>query len=186
MPHTDHSPARAAPPLSAESAELAQPAFSPREFRDALGQFATGITIVTTLNAAGHPVGLTASSFNSVSLSPPLVLWSLSHGASTMAAFRACSHYAIHVLAADQLELANRFAQRGIDRFEGVAHHSGHSGMPLLAGALATFECHNRSQHDEGDHLIFVGEVRHCHPLRDSAPLLYHRGHMLPGTLATG
>lgn len=158
--------------------------FGQREFRDALGMFATGVTVVTTHNAAGQPVGLTASSFNSVSLSPPLVLWSLAHGASTMAAFRACGHYAIHVLAADQLDLANQFAQRGIDRFAGVAHRVGHSGAPLLAGALAVFECRNRSQHDEGDHLIFVGEVVHCHPLRSAAPLLYHRGHLLPGQLA--
>ncbi len=159
--------------------------FGQREFRDALGQFATGITIVTALNAAGQPVGLTASSFNSVSLSPPLVLWSLAHGASTMAAFLGCTHYAIHVLAADQLALANRFAQRGIDRFDGVDHLTGLTGVPLLPGALATFECRNRSQHDEGDHVIFVGEVQHCHPLRHGLPLLYHRGQLLPGTLAT-
>ncbi|MDP3422627.1 MAG: flavin reductase family protein [Burkholderiaceae bacterium] len=173
------------PTTTAPTLPVATPmGFGQREFRDALGMFATGVTVVTTLNPAGQPVGLTASSFNSVSLSPPLVLWSLAHGASTMAAFRACSHYAIHVLAADQLALANRFAQRGIDRFAGVEHRAGHSGAPLLADALAVFECRNRSQHDEGDHLIFVGEVVHCHPLRSAAPLLYHRGHLLPGQLA--
>ena len=187
MPTTSHPfPKTTAPPSShVPTAALAADAagFGQREFRDALGRFATGITVVTTLNAAGQPVGLTASSFNSVSLSPPLVLWSLGHGASTMAAFQACSHYAIHVLAADQLALANQFAQRGIDRFAGVDHCAGLTGAPLLRGALATFECRNRSQHDEGDHVIFVGEVQHCHPLREAAPLLYHRGQLLPGTL---
>src|SRR6218665_1552672 len=142
---------------------LAQPpSFSPREFRDALGMFATGVTIVTARNAAGKLVGLTASSFNSVSLEPPLVLWSLAHGASTMPVFANGSHYAIHVLAADQKALAQRFATRGIDRWAGLEHRPGINGAPLLAGAAATFECFNRSRHQEGDHIIFVGEVERC------------------------
>lgn len=158
----------------------ALPPFTQRDFRDALGTFATGVTIVTTLSEAGVPVGLTASSFNSVSLQPPLVLWSLALAASTMSAFQACTHYAIHVLGADQLELANQFAARGVDRFAGVRHAPGQTGVPLIAGALATFECRNRSQHSEGDHVIFVGEVLHCHHQPDTArPLLYHGGKLL-------
>lgn len=161
------------------------PGFTQREFRDALGRFATGVTVVTTCAADGAPVGLTASSFNSVSLDPPLVLWSLGHRSSTMAAFSACTHYAVHVLSAAQVELAQRFATRGIDRFAGVNHTPGPHGVPLLAGALATFVCRNRSQHAEGDHTIFVGEVEACHrvvappaewPPAATAPLLYHGG----------
>ncbi|KAB7632489.1 flavin reductase [Verminephrobacter eiseniae] len=156
---------------------LAQPpSFSPREFRDALGMFATGVTIVTARNAAGKLVGLTASSFNSVSLEPPLVLWSLAHGASTMPVFANGSHYAIHVLAADQKALAQRFATRGIDRWAGLEHRPGINGAPLLAGAAATFECFNRSRHQEGDHIIFVGEVERCAHRQGVPPLLYHGG----------
>lgn len=152
------------------------PSFSKREFRNALGMFATGVTIVTARNAAGELVGLTASSFNSVSLEPPLVLWSLSHGASSMPAFADGSHYAIHVLAADQRTLAERFATRGIDRWAGLEHRPGISGAPLLAGAAATFECFNRSQYKEGDHTIFVGEVERCEHRAGASPLLYHGG----------
>ena len=152
------------------------PSFSSREFRNALGRFATGVTIVTARNAAGELVGLTASSFNSVSLEPPLVLWSLSHGASSMPAFANGSHYAIHVLAADQKALAERFATRGIDRWAGVEHRPGINGAPLLAGAAATFECFNRSQYKEGDHTIFVGEVERCEHREGASPLLYHGG----------
>jgi flavin reductase (DIM6/NTAB) family NADH-FMN oxidoreductase RutF len=152
------------------------PSFSSREFRDALGMFATGVTIVTARTPAGDLVGLTASSFNSVSLQPPLVLWSLSHAASSLAAFADGSHYAIHVLAADQKDLAERFATRGIDRWAGLDHRPGISGAPLLAGAAATFECFNRSQYQEGDHTIFVGEVERCEHRQGAAPLLYHGG----------
>lgn len=152
------------------------PSFSTREFRDALGMFATGVTIVTARTADGRLVGLTASSFNSVSLEPPLVLWSLSHGASTLPTFADGSHYAIHVLAADQKGLAERFATRGIDRWAGLEHRPGISGAPLLAGAAATFECFNRSQYQEGDHTIFVGEVERCEHREGVSPLLYHGG----------
>lgn len=152
------------------------PQFSAREFRDALGMFATGVTIVTARSATGELVGLTASSFNSVSLTPPLVLWSLAHKSATMPVFSTCTHYAIHVLCADQQALAERFATRGIDRWAGVAHTPGACGAPLLEGALATFECFNRSRYDEGDHLIFVGEVERCSHRSDATPLLYHGG----------
>ena len=152
------------------------PSFSAREFRDALGMFATGVTIVTARNAQGQPIGLTANSFNSVSLEPPLVLWSLSRAAASMPAFANGSHYAINVLAADQKALAERFASRGIDRFAGVEHRSGISGAPLLEGAAATFECFNRSRYEEGDHVIFVGEVERCQHHGGMSPLLFHGG----------
>jgi len=152
------------------------PGFSTREFRDALGMFATGVTIVTARGAAGELIGLTASSFNSVSLQPPLVLWSLAHKASTLPALSAGSHYAINVLAADQRALAERFASRGVDRWAGVAHQPGVAGAPVLEGAAAVFECFNRSQYVEGDHTIFVGEVERCSHREGASPLLYHGG----------
>jgi len=138
--------------------------------------FATGVTIVTARTPTGDLVGLTASSFNSVSLQPPLVLWSLSHAASSLGIFADGSHYAIHVLAADQKELAERFAMRGVDRWAGLDHRPGISGAPLLAGAAATFECFNRSRYQEGDHTIFVGEVERCEHREGASPLLYHGG----------
>ena len=154
----------------------ALPAFDSRQFRDALGMFATGVTIVTARAFDGTLVGLTANSFNSVSLTPPLVLWSLSRRAGSMPVFSRGSHYAINILAADQKALAERFAMRDIDRFAGVAWHEGAGGAPVLAGAAAVFECANRSQYEEGDHVIFVGEVERC--MRDAAaqPLIFHGG----------
>ncbi len=152
------------------------PDFSALEFRASLGMFATGVTIVTARTAEGALVGLTANSFNSVSLAPPLVLWSLSRTAGSMAAFSNGMHYAINVLAADQQVLAMRFASRGADRWAGVAFSEGVSGAPLLVGAAATFECFNRSQYAEGDHVIFVGEVERCAHRADASPLLYHGG----------
>ena len=138
--------------------------------------FATRVTIVTARTATGDLVGLTASSFNSVSLAPPLVLWSLSHGASSLPVFADGSHYAIHVLAADQKDLAERFATRGIDRWAGLAHRPGISGAPLLQGAAAPFVGFNRSPYREGDHTLFVGEVERCEHRDGASPLLYHGG----------
>ena len=160
------------------SAVALPPQFSSHDFRKALGQFATGVTIVTALNAQGQPVGVTVSSFNSVSLHPPLVLWSMANSAASLSVFMACSHYAVHVLGAEQKELAMQFATKGIDRWAGVAHQPGHTGVPLLAGAVASFECFNRSRYQEGDHVIFVGEVEHCSHRNDAAPLIYHDGRM--------
>ncbi len=152
------------------------PSFSSADFRAALGLFATGVTIVTARDAAGEPVGLTANSFNSVSLAPPLVLWSLALTAGSMPAFSRGSHYAIHILAADQRVLAERFARKDVERFDGVSFHEGTAGVPILDGALAVFECFNRSQYEEGDHVIFVGEVERCTRRSNAQPLIYHGG----------
>lgn len=173
------TPRRAAadnPAMTADPRAQA-PDFDAPAFRQALGRFATGVTIVTARAADGRPVGLTASSFNAVSLDPPLVLWSLSLKASSMAVFASGHRYAIHVLAAEQVGLAERFATRGLrDRFEGLATRDSPAGVPLLDGATAVFECFNRSQHREGDHVIFVGEVERCRADLGLAPLLYHGG----------
>ncbi len=152
------------------------PSFSSQEFRAALGSFATGVTVVTAIDAHGRPVGLTANSFNSVSLAPPLVLWSLSRRAGTMPVFTSGSHYAINILAAEQRELAERFASKDVDRFAGLDFRRGAGGVPVIAGSAAVFECFNRSQYEEGDHVIFVGEVEHCERREGALPLIYHGG----------
>ncbi len=159
------------PPLRAVA-----PSFSARDFRAALGMFATGVTIVTARGADGAPVGLTANSFNSVSLEPPLVLWSLAKSASSMAHFERGSHYAIHILAAAQHELAQRFASKAVDRFDGVRFREGAGSAPILEGAAAVFECFNRSRYEEGDHVIFVGEVERCSWRAGAQPLIFHGG----------
>src|SRR5512133_4273399 len=124
-----HATRAVTPPRKAQP-----PSFSTQEFRTALGMFATGVTIVTARTPDGQLVGLTANSFNSVSLDPPLVLWSLAQAAASLPAFRAGSHYAINVLAADQKTLAERFALKGADRWSGVNFVEGMGGAPLLAG----------------------------------------------------
>ncbi|CUI08882.1 flavin reductase family protein [Massilia antarctica] len=146
-----------------------------RHFRQALSQFATG---VTTALPGGRPLGVTINSFNSVSLDPPLVLWSLAHTASSMAAFEAAGVYVINVLAHDQADLAQRFARCGEDRFETVDFTLSPQGMPVLAGTVASFECRARSRYAEGDHVIFIGAVerRQFHPHRS---LGFHRGRFI-------
>ncbi len=157
-----------------------EPDFDAAHFRNALGRFATGVTIITTraLDDAGVPalVGFTANSFNSVSLDPPLVLWSLAQSAGSLAVFRDNTHYAVNVLSADQIELSRRFGGRGVlDRFEGIAWREGFRGAPVLEGCCAWFECFNRSRYDEGDHVIFVGEVERG-GFADPEPLVFQNG----------
>ena len=152
------------------------PSFSTPDFRAALGMFATGVTVVTARGPTGAPVGLTANSFNSVSLSPPLVLWSLARSAGSMPAFERGSHYAVNILAADQHALAERFASKSIDRFADLAFREGAGGAPVIDGAAAVFECFNRSRYEEGDHVIFVGEVERCTWRAGAQPLIFHGG----------
>ena len=151
------------------------PAFDSTHFRRALSQFATGVTVITTRLADGTFVGLTASSFNSVSLDPPLVLWSLAQGASSMPVFSGNSHYVINILSGDQAMLAERFAMRIDNRFEGVDFELSFTGLPILKGVSAWFECHTRSRYPEGDHVIFVGEVERCDVTPQPA-LVFHGG----------
>jgi flavin reductase (DIM6/NTAB) family NADH-FMN oxidoreductase RutF len=166
MPTTT-PPATATPSITAPDAP---------QFRAALAMFATGVTIVTARAPDGSLVGLTANSFNSVSLQPPLVLWSLARQAGSMSIFSRGSHYAINILAAEQHELARRFATRDIDRFAGVAWREGAGGAPVLEGVAAVFECANRSRYEEGDHVIFVGEVESCSRRDGAQPLIFHGG----------
>ncbi|CAN5306646.1 flavin reductase family protein [soil metagenome] len=149
-----------------------------RQFRDALGQFATGVTVITTRLEDGSFFGMTASSFNSVSLNPPLVLWSLAQDARSLPVFSGNSHYVINVLSATQASLAERFAKRVKNRFDGVEYELSFTGLPILKGAAAWFECHNRSRYPEGDHVIFVGEVERCGVSAQDA-LVFHGGRFM-------
>ena len=133
------------------------------------------MTIATTRDAAGEPVGVTASSFNSVSINPPLVLWSLSKQSLSLPAFTQSGHFAIHVLAAEQRALSDRFARSQSDKWDGLAWHVGTLGSPLLDDHAAVFECKTAHEYDGGDHIILVGEVI-AFETRDKAPLLFHGG----------
>ncbi|MDR1463253.1 MAG: flavin reductase family protein [Azoarcus sp.] len=146
-----------------------------REFRNALGCYATGIAVVTLRTPPGDLLGLTVNSFNSVSLAPPLVVWSLSNASSFLAAFEASEYYAINVLAADQRELSQRFASRTEDRFGGLALDEGLGGAPLLPACCARFECRNATRHAGGDHVVFIGEVERF-DYREGEPLIYFGG----------
>jgi flavin reductase (DIM6/NTAB) family NADH-FMN oxidoreductase RutF len=137
----------------------AAPEFDPRDFRNALGLFATGVTIVTTRTDGGEPIGLTANSFSSVSLAPPLVLWSLSLRSPNLGNFLKAAHFAINVLARDQIALSQRFSKPIPNKFEGVACSEGRQGLPLLDGAVAQFQCRTEARHYAGDHVIFIGHV---------------------------
>ncbi|HEY1059514.1 MAG TPA: flavin reductase family protein [Limnobacter sp.] len=141
-------------------------------FRQALAQFATGITIITTRKANGQLVGVTANSFNSVSLHPPLVLWSLSKKSSSNDAFAAAEYYGVSVLAADQQDLSMRFSTYKGDRFEGLQTIEGLGGCALIPNALAHFECKVKNRYEEGDHTIMIGEVLRC-DYREGEALVY-------------
>jgi len=144
-------------------------------FRRALGQFASGVTVVATRDAAGRPLGLTVSSFCSVSLHPPLVLVCIDHRSEANAGMRESGVFAVSVLAEDQEDVSRRFAAHGRAKLEGFSFLEGKHGLPLVPGALAHLECRVRSFHDEGDHAVWVGEVRAL-AVRPGRPLLHHAG----------
>jgi flavin reductase (DIM6/NTAB) family NADH-FMN oxidoreductase RutF len=145
-----------------------------RDFRNALGRFATGVTVVTALSPEGQPIGLTISSFNSVSLNPPLILWSLSLNSPNVEAFCKAGHYAVNVLSAQQQDISNRFASRTGDRFAGLSLRTGLSGVPLIEGCCAWFECSPEIQYPGGDHLILVGRVERFASGAVESPLIFH------------
>jgi 3-hydroxy-9,10-secoandrosta-1,3,5(10)-triene-9,17-dione monooxygenase reductase component len=149
--------------------------FEAGALRQALGSFATGVTILTTRAPDGEPLGLTINSFNSVSLDPPLVLWSLSKNAHSLSVFRDTGYWAVHVLSSDQAELSSRFARQGEDKFAGLDIENGVNDMPMLQNCTARFQCKTEFQYEGGDHVIFIGKIL-SFDQNEKAPLVFHGG----------
>jgi flavin reductase (DIM6/NTAB) family NADH-FMN oxidoreductase RutF len=162
-------------PETANELASGSSALDPRDFRTALGTFATGVTIITALAGDGNPYGLTCNSFASVSLNPPLVLWSLGMYSQGLPIFQNASHFAVNVLGASQQALASKFAKPGVDRFDGVDWKPGLGGAPLLAGSVAWFQCRAANRYYGGDHVIFLGAVE-AYTYNRKKPLLFVGG----------
>jgi flavin reductase (DIM6/NTAB) family NADH-FMN oxidoreductase RutF len=150
-------------------------AIDPRDFRNALGTFATGVTIITAVTPDGKPYGLTCNSFASVSLNPPLVLWSLGMFSNGLSVFQNASHFTVNVLGASQQELSNRFSKSSEDKFAGVEWTPGLGKAPVLANCVATFQCRAANRYYGGDHIIFLGAVE-AYAYNRQEPLLFARG----------
>ena len=147
------------------------------DLRDAMSRFLTGVTIVTTRGFDGEPYGLTVNSFNSVSLDPPLVLWSLDLGHDKADLFRRSGGFTVNIMAGDSSDLIRRFAATDAERFSGTDWHWGQSGQPVLDSALASMECRMWAEYPGGDHVIFVGEVINIR-IRDGQPAAYFKGQL--------
>jgi flavin reductase (DIM6/NTAB) family NADH-FMN oxidoreductase RutF len=145
-----------------------------RSLRQALGKFATGVTVVTCQGAKG-PCGITANSFSSVSLDPPLVLWNIAKVSNSLQAYLVAEHFAINVLGAGQREISHHFAQADHTRFNGIEYDVSKHGVPLIPGSVACFECRTHQVHDCGDHYIIIGEVDSFRCNGDE-PLLFYSG----------
>ena len=148
---------------------------TPQQLRDAMATLATGVTVITTLDGSGRPVGLTVNSFSSVSLEPPLILWSLGNGSSCRAAFDLHPFFAVHILAADQQALALQFAGDPSQRFEGVAFETNSRGLPILPGCLGVLECERFETLAGGDHQIYLGKVISTQVSTGGSALIYHQ-----------
>jgi flavin reductase (DIM6/NTAB) family NADH-FMN oxidoreductase RutF len=155
---------------------MTSPDIEARALRGVLGRFATGVTIVTCVDGDGARVGLTANSFNALSLAPPLVLWSLRRASPSLAAFGAARHFAINILAESQVELSRRFASPVADKFAEGVWSDGLGGAPVLSGAAAVLECELALQQEAGDHMLFIGRVLRLEDLA-IPPLVFHGGH---------
>jgi len=149
--------------------------FDKPEFRKALGQFATGVTVITTLDEVGARVGVTANSFSSLSMEPPLILWSLRNSAYSLPAFAQAKFFNVHILGFGQHELSKCFARRGIDKFANIETTKGLDGTPILPDHAALFECKTAHRYAGGDHVIIVGQVMKF-SRKDMAPLVIHDG----------
>jgi len=146
-----------------------------KAFRRALGNFTTGVTIITTRSADGTPIGITANSFNSVSLNPPMVLWSIARTSRSLPAFEGNEYWAVHILSGEQEALSNRFAKSGEDKFADLPVENGVGNIPLLDSCCARLQCKTAVRYDGGDHIIFVGEVIEFDH-SDAPPLVFHAG----------
>ena len=152
-----------------------QSALDPRQCRRALGNFACGGTIVTACDASGRKVGVTANSFNSVSLDPPLILWSLDKRSTAWEVFKEASHFAVNILASNQIELSNHFARPQEDKFAGIEHLDGVGGAPVFQGCAGNFQCSSHQHIDAGDHWLIIGHVEQFEDF-SQPPLVYHQG----------
>lgn len=161
--------------VSSEVSSFPAGGCTPESYRKVMGCFPTGVTVMTLDDGYGTRVGVTASSFNTVSMDPPLILWSLALKAPSLAAFRRVSHFAVNVLGCEQEELALRFARPAEDKFAGVDTASGITGAPLIKNALAHIECRIAARHQGGDHEIMLGEVISLRR-RQGEPLVFRRG----------
>lgn len=151
--------------------------FDVKAIRNVYSQFPTGVTVITTVTESGEPIGVTASSFNTVSIDPPLILWSIDKNAYSLNTFQQCKHFAVNVLTEEQVDLSNRFAGRGEDKFQGVTFSLGQGDCPLLEGTLAQLVCSNWAVYEGGDHLILVGKVLDFHLSSESQrPLVFSQG----------
>ncbi len=157
-------------------ASLLKTEFDARSFRSALGSFATGITIVSAAHPTAGLIGLTANSFNSVSLDPPLVLFSIARTANSLSAFLEAPGFAVNVLRHDQRALSDHFARGGVDKWATIPHLIGKNGAPILPGAIAAFDCERYATHDGGDHVIILGRVVAMEHDHEGEPLIYFRG----------
>jgi flavin reductase (DIM6/NTAB) family NADH-FMN oxidoreductase RutF len=151
-----------------------------QHFRHVLGHFPTGVVVITAMGDNGKPAGMAVGSFTSVSLNPPLVLWSSSLYANSLPAFQESSHFVVNILAHDQIELSNRFAKQHEDKFAEVDHIIPECGAPVLIGSAAHFECRNEFRHYGGDHIIFIGHVERF-AYTDKPTLLFCRGKYMRG-----
>jgi flavin reductase (DIM6/NTAB) family NADH-FMN oxidoreductase RutF len=147
-----------------------------RDLRNALGRFATGVCIISTVTEAGDALGLTANSFASVSLDPPLVLWSLQNNSDVYDVFARPRYYAINVLGREHQDHSNRYAQKGDHLLDPGHYAPGRHGAPIIDNALVSFECELHATHDGGDHLIIVGRVLDMKDRSDGEPLLFYSG----------
>ncbi len=152
------------------------PSFDESQFRDALGQFPTGVTVITSQSATGDPVGITVSSFNAVSLDPPLILFSVAKRCHSLRLLQDARAYAVNVLRGHQNEISDRFSKVNSEKWSGVKFCAGTTGSPILDSALAAYECEPYAEYDGGDHIIFVGRVVNIETDGEGQPLIFFRG----------
>lgn len=147
----------------------------PMAFRNCLGQFPTGVCVITA-PGDGEPIGMTMSSFNSLSLDPPLILFSIDRRAKGLPLWQAAPAYVVHVLAENQRALSNRFAKPGANKWEGLSYKLGPENAPVLAGAAAVLECRPHARHDGGDHVLFIARVARFQAHAERRPLIFCKG----------
>ena len=161
--------------MTAITTPTALPAIDSTELRRCLGSFVTGVTVITALDAQGQAEGITANSFSSLSLDPPLIVWSLRLSSRSFNTYKNALHFAVNILAQDQMHISNRFAASGVDRFEGVDFTPGIAGVPLIKGCVSYLECSLEASYPGGDHVLFVGRVERIQ-VNERKPLAYGAG----------